>query len=72
MLALIAGAVAVSGIFFVGGLIGGVIRPLDAAALGFAGTFYIAAVPAMIVYAPLRAWRLRVRLERTCELGGGL
>jgi hypothetical protein len=64
MFALFASAVAVSGILYVGALINGVTRPWDAAILGFTGTFYVIAVPAMLIYAPLRAMRLRGRVER--------
>jgi len=64
MLALIASAVAVSGILYVCALVSGVIRPWDAAILGFTGTFYVVAVPGMLIYAPLRALRLRGRVER--------
>jgi hypothetical protein len=64
MLALIAGATAISGIFYVCALVNSIVEPWDAAVLGFAGTFYVMAVPAMLIYAPLRVLRLTGRTER--------
>jgi hypothetical protein len=72
MFALIVCAIAVSGIFCVCALVNGVTRPWDAAVLGFTGTFYALAVPAMLIYAPLRALRLKNRVEDSVVPGGEL
>jgi hypothetical protein len=72
MFALIVCAIAVSGIFCVCALVTGVTRPWDAAVLGFTCTFYALAVPAMLFYAPLRALRLRNRIESSVVPGGEL
>jgi hypothetical protein len=48
MLAMTIGAIVVSSILYICALVAGVIGPWDAAALGFAGTFYVIAVPAML------------------------
>jgi hypothetical protein len=72
MLVLIAGAMGISGIFYVCALINSVVRPWDAAVLGFTGAFFVMAVPAMLIYAPLRALRLRGRLERGGSPGSEL
>jgi hypothetical protein len=45
LLAVIASAAAVSGVFCVCALIGSIIKPWDAAVLGFTGTFYVVAAP---------------------------
>jgi len=69
---LIAGATGISGIFFLCALVNGIVEPLDAAVLGFTGTFYVVAVPAMLIYAPLRALRLRGRVGRSGAPGSEL